>query len=92
MSLWKVLCTVPSKDEVPQQGWASFKFWRQDLMAGVLVSFVAVPFGVAFARASGYPDIAGLVTTIVAGFLMPLPWFRGSHLTITSLLLVLHQL
>jgi sulfate permease, SulP family len=42
----------------------------KDLVAGVVVGIVAVPLALAFAIASGVPPAAGLVTAIVAGFLI----------------------
>ena len=42
----------------------------RDLSAGVTVGFVALPLAMAFAIASGLKPEAGLVTAIVAGFLV----------------------
>lgn len=47
--------------------------WRQfggDAVAGVTVGLVALPLSIAIAIASGAPPAAGLVTAIVAGFLI----------------------
>ena len=47
--------------------------WRQfgaDGLAGVTVGLVALPLSIAIAIASGAPPAAGLVTAIVAGFLI----------------------
>ena len=41
-----------------------------DLQAGVVVGIVAVPLALAFAIASGVPPEKGLVTAVVAGFLI----------------------
>jgi SulP family sulfate permease len=41
-----------------------------DLFAGVSVAMVAIPLSIAIAIASGAPPAAGLVTAIVAGFLI----------------------
>ncbi len=43
-----------------------------DLMAGVIVGIVAIPLAIAFGIASGVGPIEGLVTTIIAGFLISL--------------------
>lgn len=43
---------------------------RQDLMAGLTVSIVALPLSMALAIASGAPPALGLHTAIVAGFLI----------------------
>ena len=47
----------------------STKF-RADLLAGVTVGIVAVPLAMAFAIASGVSPEQGLITAIVAGFLI----------------------
>jgi sulfate permease, SulP family len=41
-----------------------------DAVAGVIVGIVALPLAIAFAIASGVPPAAGLITAIVAGFLI----------------------
>jgi SulP family sulfate permease len=43
-----------------------------DLQAGVIVGVVAIPLALAFAIASGVPPERGLVTAVVAGFLISL--------------------
>src|SRR5215207_9525729 len=45
---------------------------RGDVIAGVTVALVAIPLSIAIAIASGAPPAAGLVTAIVAGFLISL--------------------
>jgi SulP family sulfate permease len=42
----------------------------KDVVAGAVVGVVAIPLALAFAIASGVPPAAGLVTAIVAGFLI----------------------
>ncbi len=41
-----------------------------DVTAGVIVGIVAIPLGIAFAIASGVPPERGLITVVVAGFLV----------------------
>src|SRR5690348_581900 len=48
----------------------SFKQFRQDLAAGLVVGLVALPLAMAFAIASGLPPERGLYTAIVAGVLI----------------------
>jgi SulP family sulfate permease len=48
----------------------SAKRFLADLNAGVTVAMVAIPLAMAFAIASGVTPLAGLVTAIVAGFLI----------------------
>ena len=49
---------------------ASPRQLTQDVLAGLVVSVVAVPLAVAFALASGVSPQAGLYTAVVAGFLV----------------------
>jgi SulP family sulfate permease len=51
-----------------------------DINAGLIVSFVAIPLAIAFGIASGVMPGKGLITTIVAGFLISL--FSGSRVQI----------
>lgn len=51
------------------KGYTPHRF-GQDLLAGVLVGIVALPLSIAFAIASGVGPERGLVTAIVAGFLI----------------------
>jgi len=44
--------------------------FTSDLTAGVIVGIVALPLAIAFAIASGVPPERGLITAIVAGFLI----------------------
>jgi len=44
--------------------------FRHDFSAGVLVGVVALPLAMAFAIASGVPPQAGIITAIIAGFLV----------------------
>lgn len=47
--------------EKPENGLASLKHWKSDLLAGLVVSFVATPVFIGIVIASGAPPIAGLV-------------------------------
>jgi len=77
----KSLMHIP-KGEKPQNGLKGLKYWKQDLLAGLVVSFVATPVSIGIAIASGAPPIAGLISAIVAGFVLPL--FGGSYVTISG--------
>src|SRR5829696_89823 len=48
-------------------GWVTF---RRDLLAGLTVGAVALPLALAFGVASGATAAAGMVTAILAGFIM----------------------
>lgn len=69
-------------DEKPRNGIAGLKHWRHDIVAGLLVSLISVPFSLGIAVASGAPPIAGLMSAIIAG--MVLPFLGGSYVTISG--------
>jgi len=54
---------------VLREGYTRALFF-QDLTAGVIVGVVALPLAIAFAVASGVTPAQGLVTAVVAGFLI----------------------
>jgi SulP family sulfate permease len=56
--------------------------FSNDLMAGVVVGVVALPLAIAFAVASGVSPEKGIITAIVAGFLVS--FFGGSRVQIAG--------
>ena len=56
------------------------KTFMADLMAGVIVGIVALPLAIAFAIASGVSPEKGIITAVVAGFLVSV--FGGSRVQI----------
>lgn len=58
----------------------SKELFIQDLLAGVIVGIVALPLAIAFGIASGATPEAGILTAIVAGFLIS--FFGGSKVQI----------
>ena len=68
--------------EKPQNGLAGLKHWRHDLLAGLVVSMVSVPFSLGIAVASGAPPICGLILAIITGLV--LPFLGGSFVTISG--------
>ena len=68
--------------EKPENGIAGLKHWRHDLVAGLVVSLVSVPFSLGIAVASGAPPICGLISAIIAGLI--LPFLGGSYVTISG--------
>lgn len=59
----------PRLFEVLKEGYTLKTFWS-DLSAGLIVGVVAIPLAVAFAIASGVTPDKGLLTAVVAGFLI----------------------
>lgn len=68
--------------EKPRNGLAGLKHWRHDLIAGLVVSLISVPFSLGIAVASGAPPICGLISAIIAGLV--LPFLGGSYVTISG--------
>jgi MFS superfamily sulfate permease-like transporter len=68
--------------EKPQNGIAGLKYWRNDMLAGLMVSLVSLPFSLGIAMASGAPPIAGVVSAIIAGAIYP--FLGGSFVTISG--------
>jgi carbonic anhydrase len=68
--------------EKPSNGAAGLKHWRHDIVAGLLVSLISLPFSLGIAVASGAPPIAGLTSAIIAGLI--LPFLGGSYVTISG--------
>jgi SulP family sulfate permease len=58
----------------------SFHFAVKDLFAGIIVGIVALPLSIAFAIASGVKPEQGLITAVIAGFLISA--FSGSRVQI----------
>lgn len=68
-------------NHVPKDGLSGLKEnWRQDLNAGILVSFLALPLCLGIASASQFPPITGIFTAIIGGIVVS--FFAGSPLTI----------
>lgn len=72
---------APSADK-PENGIKGLKYWKQDLVAGLIVSLVSVPLSLGIAIASGAPPIAGLVSSIIAGLIFP--FLGGAYCTISG--------
>ncbi len=60
----------------------SFKTFKSDAIAGLVVSLVALPLAMAFSIAVGLPPQHGLYTSIVAGMMVPL--LGGSSVQVTG--------
>ena len=66
----------------PQNGLAGLKHWRHDMVAGFVVSMISMPFSLGVAVASGAPPITGIISAVIAGFV--LPFLGGSYVTISG--------
>ncbi len=58
------------------------KSWAKDIMAGFIVSLIALPLALGLAIASGVPPMAGIIASVVGGVVVAL--IGGSHVTITG--------
>ena len=73
----------PPPHHTPASGWAGLKAsWRNDVIAGFVVSLVALPLSLGIAVAGGAPPMAGLLSAIAGGLLTT--FFRGSHIGING--------
>ncbi|MBX9790433.1 MAG: hypothetical protein K2Y37_16055 [Pirellulales bacterium] len=68
--------------EKPQNGLRGLRHWRHDLRAGFMVALISLPFSMGIAMTSGAPPVCGIVSAIIAGFL--LPFLGGSYVTISG--------
>jgi MFS superfamily sulfate permease-like transporter len=74
--------TAPVLSEKPRNGRAGLKHWREDLVAGLMVSLTSLPFSLGIAVASNAPPIAGLMSAIIAGLIFP--FLGGAYMTISG--------
>ena len=63
-----------------EKGQYNSKAFTSDLIAGIIVGIIALPLAIAFGIASGVTPQQGLITAIVAGFLIS--FFGGSNFLI----------
>lgn len=68
--------------EKPPNGVAGLRYWRNDVVAGLMVSLTSLPFSLGIAVASGAPPIAGLMSSIIAGLIFP--FLGGAYMTISG--------
>jgi len=68
--------------EKPQNGIAGLKHWKKDIVSGLVVSLISLPFSLGIAVASGAPPICGVISAIIAGLV--LPFLGGSYVTISG--------
>lgn len=68
--------------EKPTNGLKGLKHAVYDLRSGFMVAMVSLPFSMGIAITSGAPPITGVISAIIAGFL--LPFLGGSFVTISG--------
>ena len=68
--------------DVPQNGLAGLKHWSFDMRSGFMVAMISLPFSMGIAITSGAPAICGIMSAIIAGFV--LPFLGGSYVTISG--------
>jgi carbonic anhydrase len=68
--------------EKPQNGLKGLKHFQHDILAGLVVSLISLPFSLGIAVASGAPPITGITSAIIAGFV--LPFLGGSYVTVSG--------
>ena len=68
--------------EKPQNGLAGLAHWRYDLRSGFMVAMISLPFSMGIAITSGAPPVCGIISAIIAGFV--LPFLGGSYVTISG--------
>lgn len=68
--------------EQPQNGLAGLRHWASDLRSGIMVAMISLPFSMGIAITSGAPPVCGVISAIVAGFI--LPFAGGSYVTISG--------
>ncbi|GAB5538695.1 MAG: hypothetical protein Salg2KO_07980 [Salibacteraceae bacterium] len=69
-------------DKLPKARELFKLYWKQDLLAAVSVSLVALPLALGIAIASGSPPISGFIAAIIGGVVTT--FIRGSHIAING--------
>ncbi|REK15602.1 MAG: SulP family inorganic anion transporter [Planctomycetota bacterium] len=73
---------VTHRQDKPQNGLAGLKHWRYDLRSGFMVAMISLPFSMGIAITSGAPPVCGIMSAVIAGFV--LPFMGGSYVTISG--------
>jgi SulP family sulfate permease len=72
---------VPKLFSILKDGYTKKQF-SGDLQAGIIVGIIALPLAIAFAIASGVPPEKGLITAIIAGFVIAV--LGGSRVNVSG--------
>ena len=75
-------CASAASVEKPKNGLAGLKHWPYDLRSGFMVAMISLPFSMGIAITSGAPAVCGIMSAIIAGFV--LPFLGGSYVTISG--------
>lgn len=79
---WSEFRNMQVPELAPENGANGLRHWKNDLVAGLIVSLVSVPLSLGIAVASGAPPITGLISSIIAGLVFP--FLGGSFVTISG--------
>lgn len=66
----------------PRNGLSGLRHWVWDLRSGIMVAMISLPFSMGIAITSGAPPVCGVISAIIAGFV--LPFAGGSYVTISG--------
>ena len=70
-------------ENIPKKGLLGLiENWRNDLIAAVSVSLIALPLSLGIALAVGAPAMAGIISAIVGGVVTTL--YRGGHISVNG--------
>jgi len=73
---------IPTSTKKPRNGLAGLRHWAHDLRSGTMVAMISLPFSMGIAITSGAPPVCGVISAIIAGFI--LPFAGGSYVTISG--------
>lgn len=74
--------STESVTDKPQNGLPGLRHWVYDLRSGIMVAMISLPFSMGIAITSGAPPVCGVISAIIAGFI--LPFAGGSYVTISG--------
>jgi len=70
-------------ENIPKEGFQGLKEnWRNDLVAAVSVSLIALPLSLGIALAAEAPPMAGIISAIIGGLVTT--FYRGGHIAVNG--------